>query len=122
MTTGVAWLLLWIAAMSLNPTAPLETTRWFRLPPANNNCCGSNHRDNLGTTTAPQIRADAQVEADTQLPMLVSLQTERTGFEPAEGFDPFTDLANRRIRPLCHLSRDGNETAADLVGFAGHSF
>ena len=49
-------------------------------------------------------------------------QAERTGFEPAEGFDPFTDLANRRIRPLCHLSRDGNETAANLVGFAGHSF
>jgi hypothetical protein len=31
---------------------------------------------------------------------------ERTGFEPAEGSDAFTDLANRRIRPLCHLSRD----------------
>jgi hypothetical protein len=31
---------------------------------------------------------------------------ERTGFEPAEGFDPFTDLANRRIRPLCHLSHE----------------
>lgn len=29
---------------------------------------------------------------------------ERTGFEPAEGFDSFTGLANQRIRPLCHLS------------------
>src|SRR5262245_1605510 len=32
---------------------------------------------------------------------------ERTGFEPAEGFDPFTDLANRRFRPLSHLSGIG---------------
>jgi hypothetical protein len=31
-------------------------------------------------------------------------QAERTGFEPAEGFNPFTDLANRRFRPLSHLS------------------
>ena len=31
-------------------------------------------------------------------------RAERTGFEPAEGDYPFTDLANRRIRPLCHLS------------------
>lgn len=30
---------------------------------------------------------------------------ERTGFEPVESCDTFTDLANRRIRPLCHLSR-----------------
>ena len=29
---------------------------------------------------------------------------ERTGFEPAEGHIPFTDLANRRFRPLSHLS------------------
>jgi hypothetical protein len=32
-------------------------------------------------------------------------RAERTGFEPAEGFDPFTDLANRRFRPLSHLSQ-----------------
>ena len=32
-------------------------------------------------------------------------QAERTGFEPAEGFKPFTDLANRRFRPLSHLSK-----------------
>src|SRR5436305_1020457 len=31
-------------------------------------------------------------------------RAERTGFEPAEGCDPFTDLANRRFRPLSHLS------------------
>ena len=32
-------------------------------------------------------------------------KTERTGFEPADQRKPVTDLANRRIRPLCHLSR-----------------
>lgn len=46
---------------------------------------------------------------------------ERTGFEPAEGFDPFTDLANRRFRPLSHLSdastRD-SEPAAPANGRA----
>lgn len=31
-------------------------------------------------------------------------QAERAGFEPAVGLKPYTDLANRRIRPLCHLS------------------
>ena len=39
-------------------------------------------------------------------------QAERTGFEPAEGFDPFTDLANRRFRPLSHRSK----TLKELVG------
>ena len=29
---------------------------------------------------------------------------ERTGFEPAVGFDPYADLANRCFRPLSHLS------------------
>ena len=31
-------------------------------------------------------------------------EAERTGFEPAEGSYPFTGLANRRFRPLSHLS------------------
>ncbi len=31
-------------------------------------------------------------------------QAERGGFEPPVGLKPYTDLANRRIRPLCHLS------------------
>ena len=35
----------------------------------------------------------------------VESEAERTGFEPAEGCDPFTDLANRRFRPLSHLSK-----------------
>lgn len=34
----------------------------------------------------------------------IFIVAERTGFEPAEGFDPFTDLANRRFRPLSHRS------------------
>lgn len=32
------------------------------------------------------------------------LQAERTGFEPMVRVTPDTGLANRRIRPLCHLS------------------
>ena len=34
----------------------------------------------------------------------IDWQAERTGFEPANQVSPVTDLANRRIRPLCHLS------------------
>jgi hypothetical protein len=34
-----------------------------------------------------------------------SFATERTGFEPAVGYNPYTGLANRRFRPLSHLSR-----------------
>ena len=42
---------------------------------------------------------------DTQSRLILCFgQAERTGFEPAEGFDPFTDLANRRFRPLSHRS------------------
>ena len=29
---------------------------------------------------------------------------ERPGFEPGIGFDPYTGLANQRLRPLGHLS------------------
>ena len=32
------------------------------------------------------------------------IQTERTGFEPAEPVARLTDLANRRFRPLSHRS------------------
>src|SRR5882724_689909 len=31
-------------------------------------------------------------------------QAERAGFEPADRISPITDLANRRFRPLSHLS------------------
>ena len=41
----------------------------------------------------PQWFADAE-----------ELKAERTGFEPAVGCDTYTDLANRRYRPLSHLS------------------
>jgi hypothetical protein len=42
---------------------------------------------------------------------------ERTGFEPAEGCDPFTDLANRRFRPLSHLSEVGSLVQYSTVAF-----
>jgi hypothetical protein len=47
----------------------------------------------------------------TQCWIMHKRSAERTGFEPAEGFDPFTGLANRRIRPLCHLSQWRTESA-----------
>ncbi len=34
---------------------------------------------------------------------------ERGGFEPPERFNPFSDLANRRYRPLSHLSVERSE-------------
>ena len=34
----------------------------------------------------------------------MSRKAETTGFEPADRFDPITDLANRRFRPLSHIS------------------
>ncbi len=33
-------------------------------------------------------------------------QAERTGFEPVDGCYPVTGLANRRYRPLSHLSKE----------------
>lgn len=35
-------------------------------------------------------------------------EAERTGFEPAVRFDPYIGLANRRFRPLSHLSQGPN--------------
>ena len=35
----------------------------------------------------------------------IEQRTETTGFEPVVRFDPYTDLANRRYRPLSHVSR-----------------
>ena len=31
-------------------------------------------------------------------------KADKEGFEPSEDISAFSDLANRRIRPLCHLS------------------
>jgi hypothetical protein len=41
-------------------------------------------------------------------------EAERTGFEPAVGCYPYTDLANRRFRPLSHLSRVSYAPNSDL--------
>lgn len=46
-------------------------------------------------------------------PVHQELQTERTGFEPAEPVSQFTDLANRRFRPLSHRSRGPSETTSE---------
>jgi hypothetical protein len=47
----------------------------------------------------PQMQNYRQVTAS------VPGRAERTGFEPAVGFNPYTGLANRRYRPLSHLSK-----------------
>jgi hypothetical protein len=45
-----------------------------------------------------------------------SLPAERAGFEPARQLSPSTDLANRRFRPLSHLSGCGNLRVFDSAG------
>lgn len=44
-----------------------------------------------------------------------SRKAERTGFEPAERFDPFTELAIRRFRPLSHRSVAGPEKSDPVI-------
>ena len=39
-----------------------------------------------------------------------TFKTERGGFEPPIGFDTYNGLANRRFRPLSHLSRTTTKT------------
>src|SRR5205823_1449070 len=46
-------------------------------------------------------------------------QAERTGFEPVEQCYPLTGLANRRFRPLSHLSRSESVRLSSLTVFLG---
>ncbi len=63
------------------------------------------NRDKSGTSAPSENNTGSQAVVNQQLASRVSFEAERTGFEPAEGCDPFTDLANRRFRPLSHLSK-----------------
>src|SRR4051812_32993885 len=57
-------------------------------------------------TTNPSVQeAASQILMELAVPTHQVFQAERTGFEPAVGFDPYICLANRRFRPLSHLSR-----------------
>ena len=60
--------------------------------------------DNSWTFEGHENEHDPQVDTRAPLASRRSFDAERTGFEPAEGNDPLTDLANRRFRPLSHLS------------------
>jgi hypothetical protein len=40
---------------------------------------------------------------------------EREGFEPSVRCNPYDGLANRYIRPLCHLSDSDNHEAITTV-------
>ena len=47
---------------------------------------------------------------------MLSFQAERTGFEPVVEFYPHTGLANRRYRPLSHLSGSSGEGETSDLG------
>jgi hypothetical protein len=50
----------------------------------------------------------------------VGKEAERTGFEPADQVTPVTDLANRRFRPLSHLSETQASESAHEFGDLVH--
>ncbi len=71
---------------------------------------GANHpevsdRDKTGTSQWSQNSRSSQGVASQHVASFNKSLAERTGFEPAVRFDPYTGLANRRFRPLSHLSR-----------------
>ena len=44
---------------------------------------------------------------------------DKEGFEPSEDISAFSDLANRRIRPLCHLSNDPDGIRTRVLAVKG---
>ena len=58
----------------------------------------------LRATGASTIEKSSQDELEKQLTELLFPETERAGFEPAVGPEPYADLANRCLQPLGHLS------------------
>ena len=66
---------------------------------------GDSRRDKTGTRPDMEKAEAPQVPVIKDLARPRCLRTERAGFEPAERFDTFTGLANRRFQPLSHLSR-----------------
>ena len=65
---------------------------------------GAGIRDKSWTTGSAIKSIGSQVEPVFALTSRVSFGAERMGFEPMVGCDTHTDLANRRFRPLSHLS------------------
>lgn len=59
----------------------------------------------LKTGTGDDVVSCSQtLENTAETPVFQGNQAERTGFEPVIEFYPYTGLANRRYRPLSHLS------------------
>ena len=48
-----------------------------------------------------------------------SQTADKEGFEPSEDISAFSDLANRRIRPLCHLSNDPDGIRTRVLAVKG---
>jgi hypothetical protein len=63
------------------------------------------NRDKSGTNENCNTCDHSQSEQPQVFTEIEFSATERTGFEPADRVAPVTDLANRRFRPLSHLSR-----------------
>lgn len=66
--------------------------------------------DKSGTRAWRDHECDSQPVSSKQVANRGSLGAERTGFEPVVEFNPHTGLANRRFRPLSHLSKTCNES------------
>ncbi len=66
---------------------------------------GSLGLDKTGTTGGMNNSTGLQVFTLEALASHGSFLTERTGFEPVDELSPVTGLANRRFRPLSHLSK-----------------
>ena len=61
-------------------------------------------------------RSATQRSSSTETQRIVAKEvTERTGFEPAVGGEAYTGLANRRFRPLSHLSKVGRQNVLGAV-------
>ena len=63
------------------------------------------NRDKTGTNSVCEKEHGSQVVVCQALTSREKTRAERTGFEPADRVAPITDLANRRYRPLSHLSQ-----------------
>ncbi len=81
-------------------------------------------RDKTGTKPMASNEESSLTLEYATFASLSDFGAETTGFEPAEGFDPFTDLANRRFRPLSHVSGsifiDFRQFSQIMVSIQGH--
>jgi hypothetical protein len=65
----------------------------------------SSGEGNLRATGESKIENDLETQAEQSVMEVLSLGTERAGFEPAMGFKPHTAFPVLLLRPLGHLSK-----------------